>query len=386
MAGTLGRTHVDPLLDGDGAAFGAAVMASEYANGQTIVGDADGAFGTFTFGADGQPRLEDDAVADDDADVALAAEVAAYEVHRAVVQAEMQAADAAWTAEETARVYDLPVAGLHSRTDPMGNRMWAANKAWSREMDADPWQGLTLLDEGETSGRGAPFVQTSGATVLGFKDQRGGEWVAVGRGSDRDPDGYGGYTASEWEVSEVTGRYAQGLKGANGGYALSYTRFHRGPDRVTSPATVRVADELGPRWTPAYMTTRMANLGDSRYDEWRPAETITLFSESGHVLATKQHTYTDSTSRNGQAGVGLKLARKAGWTSALNIRVKDATFSRHDGALIPVSVKSADAYVEWLGDTNANGLPVKEWLDQGGLKAAAGCAAIGRQLMGPAAA
>lgn len=395
MAAGLGRTHVDPLYDDDvledgdpvGAAYDAAVMASEYANGQTGADDADGVFGTLTFGADGQPRLEDNAVDDDDdaADVALAAETAAYETHQAQAQAEMDAADAAWAAEEAARVYDPPVAGLYARTDPMGNRMWAADRGFSREIDSPPWQGWTLLDEGDTTGAGGMFAPAPGETVLGFRDQQGGEWVAIGHGSERDPDGSGNYVPSEWEITEVTGRYEAGLKAANGGYRLQYQHYHRGPERVSSPATVKVAAEFGDRWTPAYLTTYMHNAGDSRYDSWLPCETITLYSESGHVLATKQSTHSDAGSKNGQTGVGLTQARKAGWTDVLNVRVKDATFSRHDGARIPVSVKNAEGYAEWLGDT-CSGVPTMDWLNEGGLKALAGTASIGRQLMGPAAA
>jgi hypothetical protein len=397
MASSLGRTSIDPLYAPDPIyvpdlqeqEYDAAVQASEFANGQTPLDDADGDVGVLTFDATGQPRLEEEGdadVANVAADAALASEAAEYEAHQALVEAEMEAADAAWAAAEAARIYDRPVAGLHSRTDPMGNTMWAADRAWSRDLDGAPWHGLTLMDEGETTPGGAAYFKRSDATVRGFRDQRGGEWVAVGRGSDRDPDGSGRYTPANWEITEVTGRYAQGLKDANGGEGLSFRRFHRGPERVSTPATVKVAAELGARWTPAYMETSRANLGDSMLDEWIPCETITLYSETGDVLVTERHTYTDASSRNGQAGVGLKLARKAGWAKALNIKVATATFSQRNGARIPVSVKSADAFAEWLGDTNATDVPTMEWLSEGGLKAVAGVAAIGRQLLGPAAA
>jgi hypothetical protein len=396
MANSLGRTRIDPRYAPDPVeapdlqeeAYEASVRDAEFANGQTPVDDADGDLGVLIFDATGQPLLaeEDDVdVANVAADAALAAEVAEYETHKALVEAEMAAADATYAAQEAARVYDPPVAGLHSRTDPMGNTMWAADRAWSRDLDGTPWHGLTLMDEGETTPGGAAYFKRSDATVRGFRDQRGGEWVAVGRGSDRDPDGSGRYTPANWEITEVTGRYAQGLKDANGGEVLSFRRFHRGPVRVSTPATVKVAAELGPRWTPAYMETSMHNQGNSQFDEWIPCETITLVSETGDVLVTKRHTYADSSSKNGQAGVGLKLARKAGWTDVLHIRVNDATFAQRDGARIPVSIKSADAFAEWLGDSGAN-IPTMEWLDGGGLKTQAGIAAVGRQLMGPAAA
>jgi hypothetical protein len=375
-----------------------AVRDAEFANGQTDADDVDGDFGALTFGPDGQPQLVEapqlvEVEADDEtedeaeaaADTARLAETAAYEAHKVLSDAEMEADDAAWAAEEAARVYDPPIAGLYARTDVMGSRMWAADRAWDRRVDCEPWQGWTLLDEGDTSGTGAVFAPVPGETVLGFRDQQGGEWIAVGHGSTRDPDGSGNYTPSEWGITEVTGRYEQGLKDANGGFKMRYQHFHRGPDRVSSPATIKVAAELGDRWTPAYMTTYMSNLGDSRFDEWNPAETITLFSESGHVLATQRNIYSGSGSKNGQAGVGLTQARKAGWTDMLNVRVKDATFSHHEGARIPVSVKNADGFADWLGDS-VPGVPTMDWLDQGGLKALAATTAFGRQLMGPAAA
>jgi len=107
-----------------------------------------------------------------------------------------------------------------------------------------------------------------------------------------------------------------------------------------------------------------------------------MYRSTGELLARQEMTLAFPPS----AAAAMKAAASAGWLTALDIDPDDATTIHTGLARIPVAVKDALAWAEWVGDHNATTIPVQEWLSAGGLKAEAATAAIGRQLMGPAAA
>lgn len=277
--------------------------------------------------------------------------------------------------------YAQLIAGKHEVTDPIGARVGAATLKWETGRfavkDAEAY-GLTLRDYGKT--------EESYQTIFGFADQAGGEWITVHDGDARyrDPDENPRRTDPKaWEVVEiveVTGDYERKLGELAGDWRSS---FHRGPASVTSDAMDAVKVGLGDRWTPTYVTYGQNRLlrPEEVTDGHDSEDVLTLHAASGDVLASV-HLPHETSMEDDQVDVGFKLAREAGWLSVLNADEADAT-TGPSLTRIPVSVKDATDYANWIGENNHTTIPVQEWLSACGLKAEAATAAIGRQLLGP---
>ena len=278
-------------------------------------------------------------------------------------------------------VYEPITEGAHTDDSPVGQRLNSVCLQWERQgFDDGPACGLRLRDYGSGESRDLGSGPRPDSPLYGFEDRAGREWIATYEVHDwpKSMNGEG-----EWHLTEVTGRYEAGRSAAVealittlGDQRSWWLQFHRGPDRrERNRAADTVASELGDRWVPAYMETSRVSTGKRS-----SRKLLTVYSCIGELLARQELVGASLT-----ASSTRQAAASAGWLAALDVDPDDATTIHTGLARIPVAVKDALAYAEWLGDNNATTVPVQEWLVAGGLKAEAATAAVGRQLIGPSA-